>query len=364
MSTAHPQWEAACFLMGLSGLYHLRPQTLLIAYCESAETPLFQPAQATILSSIPLMLCWSWNNELYLSRKFNIVEAFEQKGGKKGVYSGKSLVRMFKGDRLGDVETVLGLNIDNIWLLLRFSSSEKAQIWKKAANRLLKAYFHPKGSISPRTPSSVKPCLGLLFDISYIDTPTGLKLTFLQPATAQEEFCPFEKGQNGAVERETALGTMRNRVDPGGWGVLQLFAEEERALEDGERQGKEGREWLLGLTNAQNCGFPIQIALFKPKTSFSTLKKTVKHQISSLSSKSSPAVYLLSLLSLQSSSLELAISLLISFKSPPISRSQPVSPHRLRTSLSPTNFTRPHRPSKPMRRPGKWYRDACDCHLY
>jgi hypothetical protein len=218
MSTANARWEAACFFMGLSGLYHLRPQTLLIAYCESAETPLFQPALVTILSSTPLMLCWSRTDELYLSRKFNIVQAFEQRGGKNGIYSGNSLVGTFIGDSSIDTETVLGLNIDRNWLYLRFSSAEKAQIWKEAANRLLRAYFHPKGSLSPHTLTSVKPCLGLLFDISYIDNPSSLKLTFLQPSGAQEEFCPFERGRNATADRETALGTLRNRVDPGSWG--------------------------------------------------------------------------------------------------------------------------------------------------
>jgi hypothetical protein len=310
------------------------------------------------------MLCWSRTDELYLSRKFNIVQAFEQRGGKNGIYSGNSLVGTFIGDSSIDTETVLGLNIDRNWLYLRFSSAEKAQIWKEAANRLLRAYFHPKGSLSPHTLTSVKPCLGLLFDISYIDNPSSLKLTFLQPSGAQEEFCPFERGRNATADRETALGTLRNRVDPGSWGVLQLFAEEESALENGERQGKEGREWLLGLTHVETSEILPQITNFKAKNSFSTLKKAVKQQISSLSEKTSPAIYLLSLLSLQSSCLELAISHLISFKSPSTSRSQPVSPNRMRPSLSPTNFTRPRRPSKPPRRPGKWYRDACDCHLY
>jgi len=358
MSPAEERWEAACFSMGLAGLYHLRPQTLQIAECSAFEKPQFQPSQAAILSSVPLMLCWSRLEELFLSRKFNIVRAFEQSEGQG---SGRSLEGVLGGEKGIDEESVVGFSLDSRRIYLLFSSPDRARNWKRAANRLLKAYFHPQEPVSPRSSLSLRPCLGLLFDITPSDSPPGLKLTFLRPSGAYEEFCAFEKDQHPAVGRETALAALRPRVDAGSWAVLRLFAEEETELERAGKQGREGRDWLLKLMDVDPSRINPRSLKFQGQRSLSALQTAVSQQRAGLPQSASPVSYLFALLSLHCTSLELALSSLNPSK--PVT-SQSMSPRRNRLFPAPTNFSRPHQPSKPLRRPGKWYRDACDCHIY
>lgn len=351
MSTAEERWEAACFSLGLAGLYHLRPQTLLIAECEAAEKPRFLPSQAAILSSAPLMLCWSRLEELFLSRKFNIVRAFEQ-------CEGQGRKELFRGI---EEDSIVGFSLDTSRLYLLFSSPANARTWKEAVTRLLNAYFRPSGSVSPRSSLSLRPCLGLLFDITPSDTPPGLKLTFLQPSGAYEEFCTFDTGQHPAAGREAVLAVLKRRVDAGNWKVLQLFTEEETVLDGVGKQGREGRDWLQALKD-EGPRLNPQSVKFKEQ-SVVALQNAVSQQKAALSKSASPAVHLFALLSLYCTSLELAIAFLSPAKSASF-RSQSVSPSRIRHLPTATNFSRPHKPSKPLRRPGNGYRDACDCHIY
>ena len=333
-------------------------QSSPILQLASAPTlPVFAPGRVEIRSESPGMLQWSRSSG---RQRLNLLEAYERgrgKAGETGVLVG-SRAQQVLAERAGlAVESASALILrtgkEELWVVFPDSSTAKA--WKSAVSCLLKQLKAPLPT--PKRPSAAS--MGLIFDISAVERSdegvwVSVKVTFLRATSSCEEYFMYDKSQSVLEQScEEVLACVRDRMDPANLAILHTFLSEITLIEyEKRRKTRKGVPTALWTSSEDD---PVQEALITAviedyKDSSAGIKQALAQRSALLLPQTLPLNAFFHQAALLTLSLDLQMAQLSQPTGPPSSPKPKKSSHRRVSSQRPLE--------------GKWYREACDCHLF
>lgn len=325
----------------------------------SPTLPVFVPGRVEIRSENPGILQWSQGAG---RQRLNLLEAYERSRGntgETGVLVG-SRAQQVLAERAGlAVESACALILrtgkEELWVVFPDSSTAKA--WKRAVSCLFKHLKAP--SPTPKRLSAV--FMGLIFDISAVERSdegvwVSVKVTFLRATSSYEEYFLYDKSQPVLEQScEEVLACVRDRVDPANLAILHTFLSEITLIEyEKRRKTRVGVPSALWTAAEEDFGQEalITAVIEDYKDTSAAIKQELAQRIA-LKLPQTPLKAFFDQAALLTLSTDLQMAQLAQ---PSKSTGPPASPKPKKSS---------HR-RLPSQRPleGKWYREACDCHLF
>lgn len=308
--------------------------------------------------------------------RFNLVEAYNRsrrKPSNSGILVGiRAQKLLFTHTQMTyDPSTIVILQTENHYLWVIFPDSSSTKEWKTAVSSLIKHLKHSKPPVLPTSKRQLSPSMGLIFDITAIERTddrlwTTLKTTFLRETESYEEYFLYDKSQLVLEQScEEVLSSLRDRIDPGNLAILQTFLSEITLLEYEKRTTMKdfGAKTLqISQENELNGEeeMEIQAILKENEGNFEEIKRDIERGVNCLQlPQISPLKSLFDQTNLFLKSTELAISSFSQVK---------IESNSSKLVTKPVKKTRKRSETARLRHPkdieGKWYRDACDCHLF